>query len=176
VASFLSSFDHSTLRPFRPFWTSSISDLLQDAKDKAWDTIQLGWLAIKNKDIYDTVPWGRDSRLVEQEFQYGMGAYLISRQGMEFIMEQFFEDKTPTGVVKPLLEPSRRLLLIECYFERQGHTLVAMPALFTTDTFETTIGEGKLSNLRLISYQLSNDKHIDATLDLFHHIRDDQYK
>ena len=153
----------------RPYWTSTIPELLREVEGKEWHTVQLGWLAVKNEHIYKKVAWGPNKRLVEEEFQYGMAAYVISRKGMEAVMEKFFVDKTPNGLVKPLLEPSRQqLLLIECYFEKLNHNYITMPALFPTDTFDTTIGGEKLSRLRLISYRLSNDKHIDTTLELFH--------
>lgn len=84
-------------------------------------------------------------------------------------MDNFFDNKTPNGLVRPLLEPNRdKLLLIECYFEKLKKNYVTMPALFPTETFDTTIGKEKLSRLRLISYRLSNDKHLEATLSLFH--------
>lgn len=88
---------------------------------------------------------------------------------MEAMMDMYFVDRTPNSLVKPLLEPSpRKLLLIECYFEKLQKTYVAMPALFPVDTFDATVGSGKLSRVRLVAYRLSNSKHIEATLKLFH--------
>lgn len=122
---------------------------------------------MKNQEIYKTTAWGPHKRLIQEEFQYGMAAYIISRRGMEAVLEKFFVDKMPNGLVKPLLEPtSQGVLTIEGYFEKLETNYLAMPALFLIDTFDTTIGAGKLARYRLMSYRMSNDKHIDATFDL----------
>jgi GR25 family glycosyltransferase involved in LPS biosynthesis len=151
-----------------PCWTSPIFDLVKDVEAKAWSIIQLSWLVVKDKAIYHTADWGPNRRLVAHPNQYGAAAYLISRAGMEGIVDRFFTDRTATGLVKVFAEPdSWKNIVVETYLGKLPNCYVSMPSLFLVETHDTTIGSGRGSNFRLQSWRLSNLQHISATLKLF---------
>jgi GR25 family glycosyltransferase involved in LPS biosynthesis len=154
-----------------PCWTSSIRDLVKDAEGTDWDLIQLGWLVVKNASIYHAVEWGPNKRLIKQQNQYGAASYLISRRGMEAIMDLFFTDKTSTGLAKVFTEPDTwGNIVVETYLGKLTNLYVAMPSLFIVETFDTTIGSEEGTDFRLLGWRFSNNHHITATLKLFDEI------
>ena len=154
-----------------PCWTSSIRDLVKDAEKMDWNLIQLGWLVVKNVSIYQAVEWGPEKRLVKQQNQYGAAAYLISRTGMEAIMDLFFTDKTSAGLAKVFIEPDAwGNIVVETYLGKLPNLYVTMPSLFVVETFDTTIGSEEGTDFRLFGWRISNNHHISATLKLFDEI------
>lgn len=138
--------------------------LLQEADSTGdpWGLIQLAWIWGLDEGLYDDMEaqYGQGHHLVRTRFQFGTSAYIISKAGMENVLDSFFSD----GLVR-LQEGGRQA---ELYVSAASNVLVAVPSLFTIEGYDTTISTGEEEQRRLSSHRESNNVHIKATLDLFY--------
>ena len=163
---------HTHTHIHRPFWVASIEDLVGDAghlnafEGQPWDIIQLAWIWGLNEDLYDSIAerHGRGRQLARVRFQFGTSAYIISRSGMEKVLDLFFLDRSPHGLIR-LQEGGRQA---ELYVAAAGNVLVTVPSLFTIEGSDTTISTGEEEQRRLRSHRESNSFHIKAMFDLYH--------
>lgn len=156
----------------RPFWTSSIRELVSAADtlmppDKdTWGLIQLSWIWGLNQELYDGIAHrvdGPTHQLAPMRFQFGTSAYVISRTGMCKVLNAYFSDDTPTSQIR--LEQGGRQA--ELYVGTASNILVTVPSLFPIEGSDTTISTGEEEERRLRSHRESNSIHAQATLDLF---------
>lgn len=126
--------------------------------------MQLAWIWGLNEELYDNIQerHGRGRQLVRVRFQFGTSAYIISRAGMEKVLDAFFSDRSPQGLIQ-LWEGGRQA---ELYVATASNVLVTVPSLFTIDGADTTISTGEEERRRLSSHRESNWIHVQATLDL----------
>ena len=92
----------------------------------------------------------------------GLGAYVISKNGMEKVISSFFS-KTE-GTIR--LQEGRKEA--ELYVSAASNAFVAFPSFFTVEGSDTgrSVGQDKAS--RLQGHQKSNAIHMKATIDFFH--------
>lgn len=131
-----------------------------------WDLIQLSWIWGLNEELYDDISrriGGPADQLVRTRFQFGTSAYVVSRSGMAKIMDAFFTDETPAGIIR-LDEGGRQA---ELYVSTASNILVTVPSLFPIEGSDTTISTGEEEERRLRSHRESNSIHAKAVLDLF---------
>lgn len=136
-----------------------------DAFDgQPWDIIQLAWIWGLNEDLYENIEkrHGRGHQLVRLRFQFGTSAYIISRTGMERVLDTFFSDRSPQGWIE-LWEGGRQA---ELYVASAQNVLVTVPSLFTIEGSDTTISTGEEERRRLSSHRESNSIHVKVMLDL----------
>lgn len=149
---------------------ASIQDLVDEAdalnafENQPWDLIQLAWIWGLNEDLYDNIKdrHGPGRQLVRVRFQFGTSAYLISRAGMEKVLDAHFSDRSPQGLIR-LQEGGRQA---ELYVAAAPNVLVTVPSLFTIDGSDTTISTGEEEQRRLRSHRESNWVHVRAMLDV----------
>jgi hypothetical protein len=124
----------------------------------------LAWIWGLNENLYDSIQerHGRGQQLVRVRFQFGTSAYIISRTGMERVLDTFFSDRSPQGLIQ-LREGGSQA---ELYVAAAQNVLVTVPSLFTIDGSDTTISTGEEEQRRLNSHRESNWIHIKATFDL----------
>ena len=130
-----------------------------------WSILQLAWIWGKNASIYETGVVNSDRRVFPMEFQYGTAAYVVSRYGMEAIVDAYFSSRAPTGKVRLL----PKVEVAESYFERLPNVLVALPSLFTVRGLDTFLLGGQAGRERNEQHRDSNRRHIDATMELYYH-------
>lgn len=97
-------------------------------------------------------------------FQFGTSAYIMSRAGMEKVVDAFFLDRSPQGLIR-LQEGGRQA---ELYVAAASNVLVTVPSLFTIEGSDTTISTGEEEQRRLSSHRESNNIHTKAMFDLYH--------
>lgn len=156
-------------RYVRPFWTSSIPDLIREANEyfgakQAWTVLQLGWIWHQENDMYGGFAPTWERRLFPAFSLWGAQAYVVSRHGMEAMIDRFFSDRTAESMVR-LLEG---VGVVEFYFESLGNEtmLVALPSLFTVDGTTSTVEPSNPYRREL--HRESNNRHIQATLQLYY--------
>lgn len=97
-----------------PYWTFGIGDLLDTLQrhDPDWDCVQLQYLMTSDKrEVYERWMFEvKESELLEgrlwrKEFQWATGAYLVSRKGMEKVLQRHFTDLSAKSKVNLLHEP-----------------------------------------------------------------------
>jgi hypothetical protein len=173
----------STTPLSRPFWTSSIRDLVIDLQESEveWHTLQLGWLLMKDRRLYENVKWGPGQRILSHPVQAGANAYILSRAGMEEALKQFFvqkdEEQQKSSPSKEGVNAFSKIQLlpkdeegnipqIDEYLARIGKNFLALPSLFTVDAFEKPV-----TMMEWVEPErFSNHAHIDATLSLVHRL------
>ena len=158
------------LHRHRPFWTGSLIDLVNEAvnySNGSWEVVQAAWIWGMDENLYDRSvhPFGPARHVLPKRFQFGTSAYIISKRGMEKILDAYFtEDWT-----NPPSERGRssRALHLRC----RSYLYVAVPSFFTIEGSDTTISTGDESHRRLSSHRESNNIHIKATFDLYHEMK-----
>lgn len=143
------------------------AERLEAFEGNPWDIIQLGWIWGLNEELYDNIEERLGHQLVPQRLQFGTSAYIISRPGMEKVMDAHFSDRTPQGLMQ-LQEGGRQA---ELYVAAASNVLVTVPSLFTIEGSDTTISTGEEGARRLRSHRESNAIHTKAMLDLFRHAK-----
>lgn len=156
----------------RPFWTNSLQDLVQEVNDftkGAWDLIQAGWVWGLNESIYADIitRHGHGRHLRRQHIQWGLGAYIISKNGMDKVISSFFSETE--GTIR--LQEGRKEA--ELYVSAASNVYLAFPSFFTVEGSDTEISVGQDKASRLQGHQKSNAIHIKATIDLFHQMLKD---
>jgi len=126
-----------------------------------WSLIQAGWTWHRDHSIYVNNRPGPERLLFQERFQYGLIAYIISRSGMETILDAFFSDRTSTGLIR-LMDP---IGVAENYFDAlKGGVYVSLPSFFTILEGESVIA-GR-DEKRLNIHLRSNNIHTHETLNL----------
>lgn len=88
---------------FVPFWTAGVDEILKILPQGQWDTIQLGWhllLALNDLPSPSELIGGH---LMKRTWAPGAMAYLISRRGMEKIMDTYFTDRSENAKARPAM-------------------------------------------------------------------------
>lgn len=114
-----------------------IQELENDSSaQKSWNSIQLYWTCTHQEWCVDAYAEHSNHPLISPQllshpFEWGAAAYLISRAGMKAVIDQYFSDDSPQGLIQPLVEG--REIWIENYLKVLPATYLAMPPLFITD-------------------------------------------
>jgi hypothetical protein len=108
--------------------------------------------------------------LIVPGFQFGTSAYIISKRGMEKILDAYFTDRAETGQIRLRKGGDQAELYI---YGAVSNLYVAVPSFFTIEGSDTTISIGEESQRRLSSHRESNNIHIKATFDLCHKMKED---
>jgi hypothetical protein len=126
-----------------------------------WSLIQAGWTWFRDYKIYTNNRPQPGRHLFQEKFQFGLIAYIISKSGMETILDTYFSDRSSTGLIR-LMDP---VGVAEWYFDvLQSGVYVSLPSLFTILEGESVIAgrdEGRL-NIHL----RSNNIHMHETLQM----------
>lgn len=144
-----------------------MQDLVQEVNESTkgiWDLIQVGWIWGLNESIYADVTMihGCGRHLRREQFQWGLGAYIISQKGMEKVISSFFSKID--GTVH--LQEGRKQA--ELYLSVASDAYIAFPSFFTVEGSDTGISVGQDKAYRLQVHQKSNAIHIKTTLDIYH--------
>jgi len=103
---------------FMPYWTFGVMTLLTTLENHPWESIQLQYTV--GQRAWDPPPSEHllGGNLYKVLFQWGAGAYLISRKGMDKVLEHFFTNKTVTGKIIPVTDapPTRPAVIDGDYF------------------------------------------------------------
>jgi len=136
----------------------------------SWEVIQTAWIWGMDENIYDRSvhPFGPGRHVLSKRFQFGTSAYIISKRGMEKILDAYFTDRTKTGQIRLRKGGDQAELYI---YGAVSNLYVAMPSFFTIEGSDTTISTGEESHRRLSSHRESNNIHIRATFDLYHEMK-----
>lgn len=127
-----------------------------------WTVLQLGWIWGQDESLYKDFAPSMEQRLYPAPFQWGLQAYVVSRRGMEAMIDEFFSDRTPQGKMQLLDDVG----VVEYYFGKLDNVLVALPSLFTVEGMTSTIEPS--NSLRNDQHRESNSHHIHATLQLYY--------
>ena len=125
---------------FMPYWSLGIQDIVDLADTTVWDTIQLSYFPRKS-GLTITRHGLIGGHLLKREFQYGTGAYLISRRGMEKVMDTFFTNRSPDALV---VIPLGNALEIDNppYFPTlMTDNYLTLPAMFAVHATGSTSGQ-----------------------------------
>jgi len=111
-----------------------------------------------DRHLSPSLPPAGQHLLLPRPFDFGAAAYIVSRAGMERILELYFTDETENSLVRPQMRGSD--LIIIAYYEAVGRTYVVFPSLFTVEGEDSTIaGEGEEKEVRLGRQGRSNERH-----------------
>lgn len=106
-------------------------------------------------------------QIIPRPFEFGAAAYIISRSGMEAVMNAHFINRTATGLVKPVLDHPL-FITLESYLSDVAATYVVTPSLFDVEAEGSTILEGgDEADKRVNEYVSSNQIHLEKTLEMF---------
>ena len=150
-------------RATRPFWSSSIGDLIVEADrtSPTWSLIQAGWTWGQDKDIYVTNRPKPGRILFQERFQWGTFAYILNRRGMEAILDAHFTDRSPTGLIR--LSDNEEVAET-CFEVLETGIFVALPSLFVIQGGESAIA-GRNDD-RLNGHLHSNNIHTQKTMEV----------
>jgi hypothetical protein len=89
---------------FLPYWTVSLQGLVDilEGSDQAWDSIQLHAITVPTDRIWETAMNASQllgGQLLKAKWRWSAGAYLLSRRGMEKVVDMFFTDRSSDGGV-----------------------------------------------------------------------------
>lgn len=114
--------------------------------------------------MYKSFDLSLERRLYPAVSLWGAQAYVVSRQGMEAMIDRFFSDRTAQSTVRLMDSVG----VVEFYFESLGNDtmLVALPSLFTVDGTTSTVEPSNPHRREL--HRESNNRHIQATLRLYY--------
>lgn len=76
--------------------------------------------------------------LEARAFDFGASAYLISRDGMEAVLDKYFTDRTVEGQFLPIRK-SGMFVTLEAYLSSIPDTLVVSPSMFTVEVKGTSM-------------------------------------
>ena len=151
-----------------PYWTESMADLIAQTNSSDWGIIQVGFTVGKTPKPYQNkdIKWGQEGRRVIPSvggFEWGAFSYVISRKGMEYVLDRFFEgDRTAEGKVAAMYEGWAAP--VEYYLDKVPNPFIAMPPLFMAETSASTIGLDQVDE-RLDFHRHSNQEHLMASFD-----------
>jgi len=173
VSSFVLSYPNISLHRHRPFWTGSLIDLVNEAvkySNGSWEVVQAAWIWGMDENLYDRSvhPFGPGRHVLPKRFQFGTSAYIISKRGMEKILDAYFTDRTESGQIRLRKGGNQAELYI---YGAVSNLYVAVPSVFTIEGSDTTISIGEESQRRLSSHRESNNIHIKTTIDLYHEMK-----
>ena len=98
---------------FMPYWTQGIGDILTTLKTVPWDSVQLQYTF--GVRAFDPPP-AREllgGNLYKVSFQWGTGAYIISREGMKKVLDKYFTSRTAEGKIIPAANAEGRATVID---------------------------------------------------------------
>jgi len=132
--------------------------------------VQMAWIWGMDKTLYDRGAhnFGPRRHILQTRFQFGTSAYIISKRGMEKILDAYFTDSTENGQICLRRGGDQAELYI---YGAISNLFVAVPSFFTIEGSDTTISTGEESQLRLSSHRESNSIHIKTAFDLFHEMK-----
>jgi hypothetical protein len=125
-----------------------------------WSFIQAGWTFDRDREIYVNNRPQPGRLLFQEQYQYGLFAYVINRRGMATLLDAHFSDRSSTGLIRV----SDTGDAAEGYFDVLGSGIyVALPSLFTIQEGESV---DNLYYGRLNIHRYSNNVHMHETLRL----------
>ena len=125
------------------------------------------WLFSSLSSLPST-PSSHQHRLLRRPFFFyaGAAAYIVSKTGMEKLLDVYFTNRTESSLLKPLLRG--RNLVLEAYYAELEGTYVVHPTLFTVEVEDTTIGEeGEEAMERMKIFGLNNEWQWEKTRKLW---------
>jgi hypothetical protein len=126
-----------------------------------WSFIQAGWTFDRDREIYVNNRPQPGRLLFQEQYQYGLFAYVINRRGMATLLDAHFSDRSSTGLIRV----SDTGDAAEGYFDVLGSGIyVALPSLFTILEGESVIAGQDEERLNIHLY--SNNVHMHETLRL----------
>ncbi len=126
-----------------------------------WSLIQVGWTWDRDPDIYVKHRPQPGRQLFQERFQWGLFAYIINRRGMEILLDAYFSDRTPAGLIRLLNDGG----VAEYHFDALGAGIyVPLPSLFVVQGGESMIAGQH--EYRLYLALRSNTLHTEETLQL----------
>ena len=124
-----------------------------------WSLIQAGWTWGHYPEIYVKNRPQPGRQLFQERFQWGLFAYIINRRGMETLLDAYFSDRSPAGLIR-LLGVGE---VAERYFDAlEAGIYIALPSLFVIQGGESMIAGGH--EHRMYLHLRSNSVHTQETL------------
>ena len=116
-----------------------------------------------DKDLYDRLvhPFGPGRHALQKRFQFGTSAYIISKGGMENILDAYFSDRTEAGQIHLRSGGDQAELYV---YGPVSSLYVAAPSLFTVEGSGTITSKGEESRRPLSSHRDSNNMQGGATV------------
>lgn len=118
-----------------------------------------------DRNVHNITP---DQHVLQKRFQFGTSAYIISKRGMEKVLDAHFSDRTANSLIRLRKGGDQAELYV---YGVVSDFYVTIPSYFTIEGSETTISVGEESQRRLSSHRESNSIHTKAIFDLYHDMR-----
>lgn len=131
-----------------------------------WEIIQTAWIWGMDEDLYDRSmhPFGPGHHVLPKRSQFGTSAYIISKRGMEKVLDAYFSDRTAAAQIRLRTGGDQAELYV---YGAVSSLYVAVPSMFTIEGSDTTISVGEEGKRRLSSHRKSNTIHTKTTFDLY---------
>jgi hypothetical protein len=140
---------------FMPYWTIDVRGIIHTLKDKDWDTVQLGYFPRWDfdKESFRKEPL-LGGHLLHNKLQYSLAAYLISRRGMEKVVDRFWSDRTASSTAVPNTDYPTAVD-DDGYFRGLLDNYLVHPAMFMPHGKETSItSDSKQAQERLDEHRV----------------------
>ena len=123
---------------FMPYWSIGLGDVLDLLTGTPWDTVQLSYTSVEHPEArcpfpgvpqHDVLLGGH---LWKLPYQWGTAGYLISRHGMEKVMNKYFESLTAESLAIPAIEGNLAMDADAYYHSLMTENYIVFPAMFAT--------------------------------------------
>jgi hypothetical protein len=134
----------------QPYWLFDVDDVLATLRrhNVSWHSVQLQYMLrspnfIEKKNIYEIKEWEMlDGRLYKTWFQWGCGAYLISRAGMEELVTSFMRKSSGGELMLNPLRGSGAVDSTPYYGDKFLENYISLPPLFVANMDQGSVRDG----------------------------------